>query len=44
VLGPYAVGDKTAIDTAVTGQAVVADDITSWVSDRQVWFLIVKAA
>jgi len=44
VLGPYAVGDNTAIDTALTGQVVVADDIVSWVSDRQVWFAIVKAA
>jgi len=44
VLGPYAVGDKTAIDTALTGQVVVADDIVAWVSDKQVFFAIVKAA
>ena len=44
VLGPYAVGDTTAIDTALTGQVVVADDFTSWVSERQVFFAIVKAA
>lgn len=44
ILGPFAVGDNSAIDTALTGQVVVADDITSWVSDRQVWFAIVKAA
>lgn len=44
VLGPYLVGDKTAIDTALTGQVVVADDFTSWVWDGQVWFAIVKAA
>ena len=44
VLGPYDVGDETGIDTALTGQVVVADDFTSYVSDRQVWFVIVKAA
>ena len=44
VLGPYAVGANSAIDTALTGQVVVADSITSYVSDRQVWFVIVKAA
>ncbi len=44
VLGPYDVGDETGIDTALTGQVVVADNITSYVSDRQVWFAIVKAA
>lgn len=44
ILGPYAVGDDSAIDTALTGAVVVADDFTSWVSDRQVWFAIVKAA
>lgn len=44
VLGPYNVGDKTGIDTALSGQVVAADKIVSYVSDRQVWFVIVKAA
>ena len=44
VLGPYDVGDETGIDTALTGQVVVADDFTSYVADGQVWFVIVKAA
>jgi hypothetical protein len=44
VLGPYNVGDETGIDTALSGQVVVADKIVSYVSDRQVWFVIVKAA
>jgi hypothetical protein len=44
ILGPYSVGDNTAIDTALTGAVVVADLITSWVSNKQVWFAIVKAA
>ena len=44
VLGPYNVGDTSAIDTALTGQVVVADDITSYVAKNQVWFVIVKAA
>lgn len=44
VLGPYSVGDTSAIDTALTGAVVVADDITSWTWAGQVWFAIVKAA
>ena len=44
VLGPYAVGANSTISTAISGAALVADDIVSWVSDRQVWFAIVKAA
>ena len=44
VLGPYNCDDKTAIDTALTGQVIVADDITNYVSEHQVWFVIVKAA
>lgn len=44
VLGPYNVADKTAIDTALTGAVVVADDLTSWTAKNQVWFAIVKAA
>ena len=43
VIGPYAVGDDTSITTAISAAALVADDITSWVSDRQVWFAIVTA-
>lgn len=44
ILGPFTVGDSTAIDTALTGQVVVADDIVSWSALNQVWFAIVKAA
>ena len=44
VLGPFDVGDETGIDTALTGQVVVADDFTSWVYQNQVYFAIVKAA
>lgn len=46
VLGPFAVGDSSAIDTALTGEVVVADDFTSWTSANglQVYFAIVKAA
>jgi hypothetical protein len=46
VLGPFDIGDKTAIDTGLTGQVVVADDFTSWTSANglQVYFAIVKAA
>ena len=44
VLGPYDCDDKSAIDTALTGQVVVEDDIVSYVSEMQVWFVIVKAA
>ena len=43
-LGPYNVDDTGGIDTALTGQVVVADLITSWVFANQVWFVIVKAA
>lgn len=44
VLGPYAVGDNTAIDTALSGAVVVADKIVTYVCEKQVWFVIVKAA
>ena len=44
IIGPNTVGDNTAIDTALTGQVVVADLITSWTANNQVWFAIVKAA
>ena len=44
VLGPYNVADKSAIDTALTGQVVVADDIVCWAVGNSVWFAIVKAA
>jgi hypothetical protein len=45
ILGPYAVGDKTAIDTGLTGQVVVADDIVAYpVGLDQVMFVVVKAA
>lgn len=44
VLGPYNCDDTSAIDTALTGAVVVADDIVSWVAANQVWFAIVKAA
>lgn len=44
ILGPFTVGDSTAIDTALTGAVVVADDFTSWSDSGQVWFAIVKAA
>ncbi len=44
VLGPFTVGDKTTIDTALTGAVIVTDLITSWTALNQVWFAIVKAA
>lgn len=44
VLGPYGVHEKTTIDTALTGAVVVADSICSYTWDKQVWFVIVKAA
>lgn len=44
VLGPYNVGDETTIDTALTGQVVVADTLVPYVASGQVWFVIVKAA
>jgi hypothetical protein len=44
ILGPYPVGDKAAIDTGLTGQVVVADNIVSWVAGDYVFFAIVKAA
>lgn len=46
VLGPYDVGDTSAIDTALTGQVVVADKIITWTGANglQVYFAIVKAA
>ena len=42
--GPFAVGDATAIDAALLTNVVVADDITAYVSDKQVFFTVVKAA
>lgn len=44
ILGPYLKGDKAAIDTGLTGQVVVADDIVSWTDGQSVYFAIVKAA
>lgn len=44
VLGPYNVDDTSAIDTALTGAVVVADDFTSWTYLNKVYFAIVKAA
>ena len=46
ILGPYDIGDNTAIDTALTGQVVVADLLVPFVSanGQQVSFAIVKAA
>lgn len=44
VYGPFGVGADSAIKTALSGSVLVADDIVSWVSDRQVWFGAVKAA
>ena len=41
--GPFAVGDSTAIEAGLSG-VVVADDITAFVSERQVFFTVVKAA
>ena len=43
VFGPYAVGDDAAIVTALSGSVVVADDLVSHVSDRQVWFTHINA-
>ena len=44
VLGPYNCHEKSTIDAALTGAVVVADKIVSYVSEKQVWFVIVKAA
>lgn len=44
ILGPYNVGDNSGIDTALTGQVLVADLLVSWTALNQVWFAIVKAA
>jgi len=45
VLGPYVATDKTSIDTALTGQVVVADSIVAVpCAGNQVMFVIVKAA
>ncbi|NHZ84439.1 MAG: hypothetical protein GWP19_00985 [Planctomycetia bacterium] len=44
MLGPFDVDDATAIDTALTGQVVVADTFTSWVYNNKIYFAIVKAA
>ena len=43
IIGPLLLDDNAAIDTALTGQVVVADKITSWAQEGQVWFAIVKA-
>jgi len=44
VLGPFVATDRTAIDTALTGAVVVADDIVSWpCGSNQVMFAIIKA-
>jgi len=44
ILGPFNVDDSVAIDAALTGAVVVADDFTPWTAANQVWFAIVKAA
>ena len=44
ILGPFDVDDSAAIDTALSGAVVVADDFTSWVHANKVHFAIVKAA
>ena len=44
ILGGFDVDDATTIDTALTGAVIVADLITSWVYNNQVYFAIVKAA
>lgn len=44
VTQPVDVGDEAGVVTALSGVAVVADDVVSYVSDRQVWFAIIKAA
>lgn len=44
VIGPLVAGDTAAIDTALSGQVVVADKITSHVHKGMVYFTIVKAA
>lgn len=45
VIGPYLLNDNDTISGALrTNAPVVADDITAWAQDGQVWFAIVKAA
>lgn len=45
VLGPFDPNDKTTIDTALTGQVLVADLLCSYPNKSgQVFFVIVKAA
>jgi hypothetical protein len=45
VLGPYVATDRASIDTALTGQVVVADKIVAYpCGSNQVMFVIVKAA
>lgn len=44
IIGPLNPQDKTAIDTALTGQVVVADIFTSWIDKGSLFFAIVKAA
>lgn len=44
VLGPFGVGDSVTITSSLSGVAVVADSITPYVSDRQVFFAVIKAA
>ena len=41
--GPDQVGDDTAIAAGLAG-VVVADDVTAYVSDKQVFFTVIKAA
>lgn len=44
VLGPIELNSNADVVTALSGAAVVADDVTSWAQNGQVWFAIVKAA
>lgn len=41
--GPYNVDDDTAIIAGLAG-VLVADDITAYTANSQVWFVVVKAA
>lgn len=43
-LGPYDVFDKSAIDTGLTGAAVVADTVIPIISGSKVLFVVIKAA
>ncbi len=44
LFGNANVDDTTAIEAILSGSAVVADDVTSWVHNNKVYFAIVKAA